>query len=295
MSIGSKLLSRLLVIAGLALLLLAVVGGLWQVNDALPRCLAGLFLTVLVPSSAGMLLVCTAITFEVSRRWWAGCLTLLVLASLCLLGGLGLTRMMVGRKLSVERRSVEHRCAALRQQLSAEQQRRGSFPAELSGLSPHSVQSCALQDDALSYVAGLRSYLLALPGSSLDIDGSTFFAGAEEGWLWLGNDLRAAVEQRLADGEPPEVAGAGNEATVRYATLLRQPREQPTESVRPVEAAGDPDRLAGPVGGSAAPGGRGGSGAGATAGNAAEPALDGQREEDLWVVPEGEMAEGHGE
>lgn len=272
-----KLLPRLLLPSGLVLVLLTLFSGLWQVGDALPRSLAGLFLTAFVPSTLGMLLVAVAIAFGTTRRWWAGCLSLVVLSILSIAGGMGMTQLMVKRKLAVERNSVVRRCAELRELLADHRAAQGSFPLALAGLAPLPVQRCALVDDAPGYAAAGGAYLLTLPGSSLDIDGSTFFAGAEGGWGWVHNDLRLELEQRLVQGESPEAAAGHDADALRYAALWRL--------VRGAGSAGAPS------GGAGEPGG-GQPVAVPQRTSSSPPPPPPPEEDDTWVVPDTDGLEG---
>lgn len=214
-------LARGLLLSGLGVVLLTLLVGLWRASHPQPRCLAGLFVTLFLPSLLGMLLTSGGLALGVARRWWAGCLTLGIAGFLSLIAAMGLVSLVVSRKHTVERRAADQRCSALRASLLRRQHPNGSFPPTLDELPEAERTLCSSQEDPVRYLGGVAGYLLAVPASSIDIDGALLFSGPQGQWGLVDHDTGQRLERAVRAGKrgsPQDLEGDGG----RYAALLRR-------------------------------------------------------------------------
>ena len=213
--------ARGLLLSGLGIVLLTLLVGLWRVGHPQPRCLAGLLVTVFFPAMLGMLLLSAGLALGVARRWWSGCLVLLVAGLLSMSASMGLVSLMVARKHTVERRAAEQRCGALRATLGRMQHPNGSYPASLDELPEAERRLCSIDDDPTRYVGGAAAFVLRGPASAVDIDGAVLFAGPEPGWGLVDHDAGARIERAVRAGNEPTADDLDGDGE-RYAALLRR-------------------------------------------------------------------------
>ncbi len=211
------LVPRVAFTSGLGLVLVTLIGNLVYAADPEPRCLAGLFASAFVPGLAGFLVLSAGMSASLSRRRVVGCVAMLVFVALSAVAAMGLVSSVEGYKLSRELDDITGRCAPLRASLAVRRSPLGAYPSDIGQLPPGEVAACALPSSRvlggmdpgelaatvaqdLTYRAGGGAYLLTLPGSSLDLEGSTFFCGPDTDWANIPTERRLSLERQARAG-----------------------------------------------------------------------------------------------